>query len=691
MVTEISLNKQKWLKEHDVLLAAGISSTHWTISALARKFWSTQFGKADLVPASEVAKALDRPQIVEPVVPAAPAPTKEPDYVNGSDSSDEELALPKAAPSPMKSAAVRSPVKHFMRPTRDTEIPSSPPIHQARQYLSPKKQTARSLFDSHNNSPRHVPSTPTLAPGLDEENVPSSPIVSSERRRSIMSHNPHSQSSIRSPHSFAQGEDIPSSPPPATISPNKAHRRAVIQVREDDAVPSFDGAQSSAAASETSQPAKRGPGRPRKSDILKSSPELPSRAQANDHVLAYKWRNAFHAHRPHISSIFQDHDPDDSSRWMGTALEHHKNNATKCSYIEKAFGCAPFGIWTTDYAPTHWSKELIQGVAELATSVNDGAVASEVATRVREARNKRIADGQSLNHRISVEDVHEVLSELREVESRGAGLRRAELRKAKSREAEQGEAKLTPAEAARKRKRFPEAEAKVTGLQPRRKRNRSTPSESQGSQEPTTSRYSTRARSGPSKDTSILANVKLRPDMTPQTPSYRGWVVVVSESPEPEPQGLRLSDARESTFKRKPDPEDVVEKGTPSAKRRKLDTPSTPTRSETEIRSDPVVNVTPGDPAGRHLDQGVPQKHRADEQKSPREVGNGTTSTPGSKTGSEDRQRKGSPSAWLRKLTDLLIDIPTYIWRPLDQQEVRATFDQMWEKVMENKSREDEE
>ncbi|KAE9967323.1 hypothetical protein BLS_006441 [Venturia inaequalis] len=707
MVTEISSNKQKWLKEHDDLLAAGISSPRLTICAWAHRFWNTQFDKADIVPGSEVAKALDRPQIVEPVVPAAPAPTEEPDEDNGSDSSDEEHALPKAATSPMQSAAVRSPVKQLVRPVLDTEIPSSPPVQPARQYLSPKKQTARSLFDTHNNSPDHIPSTPILTPGLDEENVPSSPIISSERRRSTVSHNSRSQASIRSPRSFAQNENVPSSPPAAT-SPIKTHRGAVIQIREDDDVPSSDPVQSS-AVSEPSQPVKRGRGRPRKSDGLKSdglksdglksdglisetlisSTELPSKARANEFVTAYKWRNRFHAHRPHISSIFQDHDPNGSSRyWMATASEFHKNNATKCSYIEKAFGCAPFQIWTTDCAPSHWSPELIQGVAELATVVKQGADASEVVTQVEEARNKRIADSQSAITRITVEDVEEVLAELREAELREAASREAELRKVQSKEDDLREAQLTPTEPARKRKRVTEAE--VTSSQPRRKRNQSTPSESQGSQEPTSSRYSTRARSGPSKETSITANVKIRPERTPRTASWRGWVVV-SESPEPQPEEVRLPDARKLRSKRKPDQDKLDGAGTPSIKRRKLDAPSTPTRSETEIRSDPVVNVTPGDPTGRNQDQVVHQKHRANKEKTPKEAGSGTTSISGSKTGSEDRQCKGSPSAWIQKFKDLLTDIPMFLWRPRDQQEVQDTFNQVWEKVREDKSGEEEE
>ncbi|TLD32538.1 hypothetical protein E2P81_ATG05514 [Venturia nashicola] len=656
MVTEISLNKQKWLKEYDVLLAAGLASPLITISAWAWTLWVTKFDDADLVPASEIAKALDTPQIIKPAVPAPlPAAMAMSNEDDASDSSDEEHALPKAAPSPKKSAVVRSPVKQPTRPKVDTEIPSSPPVQPARQHLSPQKQTARSLFETHNNSPGHIPSTPVLAPGLDEENVPSSPIVSSERRRSITSHNPRSQTSIRSPRTFGQGESIPSSPP-AAISQNKTYRGAAIEIREDDAVPSSDGPQSS-AASGTSQPMKRGRGRPRKSD---SHTELPP---SNDFVIAYKWRNAFHDHRPHISSIFQDHDSAGSSRnWMGTAKEIHKINATKCSYVEKAFGCAPFRIWTTDCAPTHWSPELIQGVSELATVVHDGAVASEVVTQVREARDKRIAGGSPANSCITVEDVHEVLAGLREAES-------------------------TPAEPSRKRKRVTkmETEVEVISSQARPKRNRSTPSESQGSQEPpTSSRYSTRARSGPIKKVSKIANAKIRPEKTPRTANWKGWVAI-SESPEPEPEDVKLPDARRVPSKRKPDQDELDEKDRPSAKRRKMDTPSTPTRSENEIRSDPVVNVTPGDPAGRILDQAVPQKQRAIKEKTPTKVGNNKT-----KAGSMDRKGKGSPSAWIQKFKDLLSDIPTYIWRPRDQQEVQNTFGQMWERVTENKSGEEE-
>ncbi|QDS72243.1 hypothetical protein FKW77_005746 [Venturia effusa] len=661
MATEVSLNKQKWLKEHDVLLAAGISSPLPAVSCWARNFWHTHFDKADLTPASEVANALDRPQIIQPVVSTIPAPREQSDEDGGLGSSDEEHALPEAAARPVRSSAVRTDIKSPMQSTLDAEIPSSPPVRAARQYLSPTKQGARSLFDPQNDPLEHIPSTPILAPGLDEENIPSSPIVSSERRRSLVSHNPRSQTSIKSPHTFGQGTTIPFSSP-AAISPHRTHQGAVIQIREDDitgsAVPSFNELHSS-AASETSQPSKKGRGRPRKSSSQKASSQMLSKAPTNPFVTAYKWRNLFHKHRPHISSVFQDHDPDGSHRyWMETALDFHKVVATQCDYIEKFFGAAPFDIWTTDCAPSHWSEELINSVAELATAIRNGAAVSEMVTRVRDVRDKRIADSDPVNDRIAAEDVEEVVAELRDAE-------------------------LTPGGSGRKRKRGMEAEMTVS--QPRRKRNQSTHFEPQGSQEPTSSRYSTRARSGPSKDTSRIASIKIRPEKTPDKPGWKGWVAY-SESPEPEPEDFELLDKKKHTCKRKSELEEVAEMARPSGKRFKLGPPSTPERDGIEIRSDPIVNVTPGDPAGRNVEKGLARKQHGDRNASKDDVEKNTTR--GSRAGLEGTQRKkGSPAAWLQRFKDMITDIPMYLWKPRDQQEARETLDQAWEKIEENKPR----
>jgi hypothetical protein len=292
----------------------------------------------------------------------------------------------------------------------------------------------------------------------------------------------------------------------------------------------------------------------------------------------------------------------------------------------------------------------------------------------------------------------------------------------------------TSAQPLNKRKR--ENDSEVTSSQPRAKRNRSTPSQSQGSQD--TPRYPKRNRSTPYKETSAVEHLlpKVNLAKTPKTPNYRGWAVL-DDSPEPEPiqekekEKEREDEEEEEKDNQHPDsPESTIvhlqnhahQSGTrkrrraneadqdeaetealPSDKRRKVDPPSTPDRNE--IRSDPIVNITPGDPAGRKdvvdssisdsevMEEDVPQKHVASKDKATEEDGHNTASVRRGKASppiGASFQSKGSPTAWLQKFKELLMDVPTYIWRPRDQQEVAATYSEVWERILDNTLREEE-
>ena len=62
MKKDASSNKQKWLEEHDILLAAGLSSPRPVISEQALDFWTKRFDSEDLGHSPEVAKALEEPE-----------------------------------------------------------------------------------------------------------------------------------------------------------------------------------------------------------------------------------------------------------------------------------------------------------------------------------------------------------------------------------------------------------------------------------------------------------------------------------------------------------------------------------------------------------------------------------------------------------------------------------------------------
>lgn len=164
--------------------------------------------------------------------------------------------------------------------------------------------------------------------------------------------------------------------------------------------------------------------------------------------------------------------------------------------------------------------------------------------------------------------------------------------------------------------------------------------------------------------------------------------MAVSESPEPEPEEEELPDTRKRRRTKKMDQYEADLNTMPSGKRRKLDPPSTPDRDE--IRSDPIVNVTPGDPTGRNLDEAVPRTHRANQAESTKRDKNDTTSAHGSKASSSGAQAKGSPTAWLRKFKEMVMLIPNFTWRPKDQQEVHNTYKEVLEKLLDNSSREDQ-
>jgi hypothetical protein len=661
MITEVAFENdvQKWLKEHDILLAAGMSSPRFTISTSAREFWQTQFAQTDTLPTPEVAKALEQPQIPEPAVPFLPTLIEDSNKSGGSDSDGDEPALPEPAPSPKAISASRPAAsKPVSAPADDLHIPSSPPQQPTHQQESPKKQVSQSLWDAPQTTAQdHIPSTPIAAPGNDEENIPSSPIVSSERRRTLVARTPRIQTTVNSPRRFVDGEAIPSSPP-AYVTPEQVPRQSAGSHVEEDIAsstgPSSDGP-SSSVGSQTSQPVKRGRGRPRKS----TSQETVSQNKQDAYAEAYVWRNRFDEHRPHISSLFQDHDLDDENRvWMQTATKLHEKAATNCEAIENFFGKAPFDIWNgNDCAPTHWSQESLERLAQLASVAKRNNIpASNISNQVNEARGRRVEnDGhkKKINPRITEVDFRKVIDDLE---------------------------KSSPSSVQPRGKRKRVSDTDLTDPLPRTKRNRPTPSQSQEDQEDQeTRRYPKRNRSTPYKEPSVIKD--LIPKLSSKRTPWKGWRIVNSPEAESGAGGGEKEDEEEeivsgkrkrrATKKAKED--EAETESTPSAKRRKLDPPSTPERNE--IRSDPIVNITPKHPVAdkAQASNGTNAQGREEKQAT-----------------SADAQNRASPTAWLQKFKELLMDVPTYIWRPRDQREVQATYHEVWERVLDNTSREEE-